>query len=104
MPQRKVLQTVILHRESGRIVPTVGQIFDFTADELASINRLNPEALGRPVQEVDLENQAAQEAALQAAAKAEQDAIDAAAAEAAAKATANKGKNKGGKDNSDDEV
>lgn len=97
MPQRKVLQTVILHRESGRIVPTVGQIFDFTADELASINRLNPEALGRPVQEVDLENQAAQEAA--AKAKAEQDAADAAAA-----AKANKGKGKGGKDNSDDEV
>ncbi|QND44196.1 hypothetical protein [Providencia phage vB_PreS-PatoteraRojo] len=99
MPQRKVLQTVILHRESGRIVPTVGQIFDFTAEELASINRLNPEALGRPVQEVDLENQAAQEAA--AKAKAEQEAAEAAAA---AKANANKGKNKGGKDNSDDEV
>lgn len=97
MPQRKVLQSVILHRESGRVVPTVGTIFDFTADELAAINRLNPEALGRPVQEVDLENQAAQ-----AAAQAEQEANAKAEQETAANAAKNKGKN--GKPQVDDEV
>lgn len=97
MPKRKVLQTVILHRTTGRVTPTVGEIFDFTAEEVETLNRLNPEALGRPVQEVDLENQAAQEAAQKA--KAEQDAKDAAAA---AKEKGNK-KNVA-KDNSDDEV
>lgn len=90
MPKRKVLQTVILHRATGRVVPTVGEIFDFTPEEVETLNRLNPEALGRPVQEVDLENQAAQEAAQKA--KAEQ----------AAKEKGNK-KN-AAKDNSDDEV
>ena len=98
MPKRKVLQTVILHRTTGRVVPTVGEIFDFTPEEVETLNRLNPEALGRPVQEVDLENQAAQEAAQKA--KAEQNAKDAAAA--AAKEKGNK-KN-AAKDNSDDEV
>ncbi|WP_458321534.1 DUF7443 domain-containing protein [Providencia sp. CRPN22473] len=90
MPKRKVLQTVILHRATGRVVPTVGEIFDFTPEEVETLNRLNPEALGRPVQEVDLENQAAQEAAQKA--KAEQ-------------AAKEKGSKKNvAKDNSDDEV
>lgn len=63
MPKRKVLQTVILHRTTGRVTPSIGDIFDFTADEVETLNRLNPNALGRPVQEVDMENEAALEQA-----------------------------------------
>lgn len=56
MPQRKVLRTVVLHRETGRVVPTLGEIFDFTQEELTSINNIDPEALGRPLIEADLED------------------------------------------------
>lgn len=75
MPKRKVLQTVIVHRDGQRIRPLVGAIFDFTADELASINAINTDALGKPVMEVDVENEdARQKAEAEAAAKAAADA------------------------------
>lgn len=83
MPKRKVEQTVILHRESGRVRPSIGEIFDFSEDEIAQIQRANPDALSRPVVSVDVENEEAQ-----AKAKAE--------AEAQAKAAGGKG-GKGGK-------
>ncbi|UYL83559.1 hypothetical protein [Salmonella phage ZCSE8] len=67
MPKRKVLQTVIVYRDGARIKPAIGEIFDFKQAELESINKINPEAIGRPVMEVDVENQAAQEAAAQQA-------------------------------------
>lgn len=67
MPKRKVLQTVIVYRDGTRIKPAIGEIFDFKQAELESINKINPEAIGRPVMEVDVENQAAQEAAAQQA-------------------------------------
>lgn len=56
MPQRKVLRTVVLHRESGRVVPTLGEIFEFTQEEMETINKIDPEALGRPLIESDLES------------------------------------------------
>lgn len=46
MPKRLVLQTVIMYREGERVVPDVGKPFDFTNEELKSINGLNPDALG----------------------------------------------------------
>lgn len=82
MPKRKVLQTVIVHRDGQRLRPSLGEIFDFTADELASINAINPDALGKPMMEVDVENEDARQ-------KAEADA-KAAKAEADAKAAADK--------------
>lgn len=63
MPKRKVLQTVIVHRDGQRLRPSLGEIFDFTADELASINAINPDALGKPMMEVDVENEDARQKA-----------------------------------------
>lgn len=99
MPKRKVLQTVIVHRDGQRIRPLVGAIFDFTADEVASINAINRDALGKPVMEVDVENEDARQ-------KAEAD-VKAAKAEADVKAAADKkngNKSNGKKAVEDDEV
>ena len=63
MPQRKVVQTVIVFRDGQRIRPAIGEIFNFTQKELESINSMNPGALDRPVIEVDAEEQAAKEKA-----------------------------------------
>lgn len=60
MPKRKVAQTVIVYRDGQRLKPAIGEIFDFTDDEMQSINRINPEALTRPIIAVDVENEAAQ--------------------------------------------
>lgn len=96
MPKRKVLQTVIVHRDGQRIRPLVGAIFDFTADEVASINAINRDALGKPVMEVDVENEDARQ-------KAEADAKAAADAKASAdKKNGNKASAK--KTAEDDEV
>lgn len=104
MPKRKVAQTVVVFREGSRITPAIGTIFDFTQDEVNQITSLSPEALTRPVIEVDVENLAAQEKAkaeAEAAAKAE---ADAAAAAEAAKAKAEAGKGKGKNKSDEDEV
>ena len=61
MPQRKVVQTVIVFRDGQRIRPAIGEIFNFTQKELEAINSMNPGALDRPVIEVDAEEQAAKE-------------------------------------------
>lgn len=63
MPKRKVVQTVIVYRDGQRIRPAVGQIFDFQQSELDSIMAINPEALTRPIIEVDVENLQAQKEA-----------------------------------------
>ncbi|WHM53115.1 hypothetical protein XAP3_0018 [Xanthomonas phage XAP3] len=102
MPKRKVLQTVIVHRDGQRIRPLVGAIFDFTADELASINAINPDALGKPVMEVDVENEDARLKAAAESAKAEADAKADAAKAAADKKNGNKSNGK--KAVEDDEV
>lgn len=59
MPQRKVVQTVIVFRDGQRIRPAIGEIFNFTQKELEAINSMNPGALDRPIIEVDAEEQAA---------------------------------------------
>lgn len=63
MPKRKVIQTVILYRNGERVKPAIGSIFDFTADEVAQLAQVAPEALARPIMEVDVENLEAQKKA-----------------------------------------
>lgn len=47
MPKRIVVQTVVVHREGARVLPPIGQVFDFTAQELDYINKLNPSAVAK---------------------------------------------------------
>lgn len=95
MPKRKVVQTVIVYRDGQRIRPAVGQIFDFQQAELDSIMAINPEALTRPIIEVDVENLQAQKEAQE---KADAEAKAAAPAGKPAKA------GKPGKPEQDEEV
>lgn len=43
--------SVIVVRDSKRVKPVIGKSFDFTADEVASINGQHPGALRKPVNE-----------------------------------------------------
>lgn len=91
MPQRKVVQTVIVFRDGQRIRPAIGEIFNFTQKELDAINRMNPGALDRPIIEVDAEDQAAKEQSAKADAPKAEEKSD-------AKATAKKGGKAGAAD------
>lgn len=91
MPQRKVVQTVIVFRDGQRIRPAIGEIFNFTQKELEAINSMNPGALDRPVIEVDAEEQAAKEQAAKEKAPAQGEKSD-------AKATTKKGGKAGAAD------
>ncbi|MCL3538625.1 hypothetical protein ACH6YM_30405 [Klebsiella pneumoniae] len=91
MPQRKVVQTVIVFRDGQRIRPAIGEIFNFTQKELEAINSMNPGALDRPVIEVDAEEQAAKEQAAKEKAPAQEEKSD-------AKATTKKGGKAGAAD------
>ncbi|WP_289450066.1 DUF7443 domain-containing protein [Klebsiella pneumoniae] len=91
MPQRKVVQTVIVFRDGQRIRPAIGEIFNFTQKELEAINSMNPGALDRPIIEVDAEEQAAKEQAAKEKAPAQEDKSD-------AKATTKKGGKAGAAD------
>lgn len=51
MPQRIPMQTVIVRRNGKSVVPEIGKPFDFTPDELETINRVNPEAVRKLVNE-----------------------------------------------------
>lgn len=53
MPKRVPVQTIILHRDGKQFSPEIGKAFDFTADELADIVSVNPEAVRKPVIEDD---------------------------------------------------
>lgn len=91
MPQRKVVQTVIVFRDGQRIRPAIGEIFNFTQKELDAINSMNPGALDRPIIEVDAEDQAAKEQAAKEKAPAQEEKSD-------AKATTKKGGKAGAAD------
>lgn len=91
MPQRKVVQTVIVFRDGQRIRPAIGEIFNFTQKELEAINSMNPGALDRPVIEVDAEEQAAKEQAAKEKEPAQEEKSD-------AKATTKKGGKAGAAD------
>lgn len=49
MPKRIVNSTIVLHREGKPVVPRVGEVFDFTPEEVTNINKVNPSALGRVI-------------------------------------------------------
>lgn len=51
MPKRIPVQTIILHREGKRVVPEIGKSFNFTVDELADINAVNPKAIRHIINE-----------------------------------------------------
>ncbi|UTQ78973.1 hypothetical protein S9a_00009 [Klebsiella phage S9a] len=91
MPQRKVVQTVIVFRDGQRIRPAIGEIFNFTQKELEAINSMNPGALDRPIIEVDAEEQAAKEQAAKADAPKDEEKSD-------VKATTKKGGKAGAAD------
>lgn len=92
MPKRKVVQTVILYRNGERVKPPIGKIFDFTAEEVAQLAQVAPDALARPIVELDVEN-----AEAQAKAKAEAEAQAKADADAQTKVDAPKAETKTGK-------
>lgn len=45
MPIRIVKSPVMIHREGKFIYPPVGERFDFTSNEVADINKVDPKAL-----------------------------------------------------------
>lgn len=47
MPKRITLQTVVLWRDGKQVVPQINKPFDYTTDELANIEKLNPDAIGK---------------------------------------------------------
>ena len=104
MPKRKVVQTVIVYRDGQRIKPTIGEIFDFQQKELDQIMAINPDAVTRPVVEVDVENLEAQKAANEKADAAAQKAANEKADAAAAGKDESKTTTKKGAKSSDDEV
>jgi hypothetical protein len=97
MPKRVPLQTIVVHREGKRVVPALGEAFDFTAEEVEDINRVNPDAFRKVIiedkalesefkaDEKDAEKKAAAEAkALEDAAKKPNSATKAAAGKTSA--------------------
>jgi hypothetical protein len=49
MPKRIPLQTVVLWRDGEQVVPPLNRAFDFTKEELDTIEKLNPAAIGKIV-------------------------------------------------------
>lgn len=47
MPKRIPLQTVVLWRDGQQVVPPLSRAFDFTKEELETIEKLNPDAIGK---------------------------------------------------------
>lgn len=45
--------TVIIYRDGVQMSPEVGKEFEFTADEVASLDKANPTALAKPVRAAD---------------------------------------------------
>lgn len=52
MPKRVPLQSVVVHRKDmgGAVCPPLGEPFEFTADEIAQIDKMNPGALSEIAQ------------------------------------------------------
>jgi hypothetical protein len=51
MPKMFVNSAVALSRDGKRLLPPVGKVFNFTADEVKEITRLSPRALRVPINE-----------------------------------------------------
>lgn len=52
MTIRVPLETIFVSRDGKQFAPKIGEAFDFTEEEMADINRVNPEAVRNPVSEV----------------------------------------------------
>lgn len=88
MPKRVPVQTIVVTRDGKRVTPKIGDAFDFTAEELDDINRVNPDAVRKVVIEDKLLEKEFTQDEKDAAAKAEADAKSAAKAPTSAKAAA----------------
>lgn len=51
MPVRVALQRITTSRDGQRVTVSPGDVFDFTAEEIAALAGQSPPALRRPVQE-----------------------------------------------------
>lgn len=51
MAKRIPTQSIILRRGGERIVPKIGQVFDFTQEELDDIMKVNPKAVRKVINE-----------------------------------------------------
>lgn len=51
MPKRIPVQTIVMHRDGKRVIPPIGQAFDFTVDELEQIIKTNPKAVRKLINE-----------------------------------------------------
>lgn len=49
MPKRIPLQTVVLWRDGAQVVPPLNRAFDFTKEELETLEKMNPAAIGKIV-------------------------------------------------------
>lgn len=58
MPKRIPRSTIILHRDGVRTIPKIGTAFDFTKEEIAEIDAVNPDALGKNLVEVEEDDEA----------------------------------------------
>lgn len=47
MPKRIVKTSIQVQREGQLVFPPVGEVFDFTNEEVTEINKLAPKALGK---------------------------------------------------------
>lgn len=45
MPNRVPLQSVVVQRDGQAVTPPIGAVFNFTAEEVADIERSNPAAI-----------------------------------------------------------
>jgi hypothetical protein len=51
MAQRHVLQTITVVRDGKRVTPKIGEPFDFTGDEIKEIEKVQPTAFRKLIDE-----------------------------------------------------
>ncbi len=49
MPNRVPLQSIVVKRNGEAVVPPIGAVFEFTDEEVADIERINPDAISENV-------------------------------------------------------
>jgi hypothetical protein len=54
VPKRIPTQTVIVYRDKKQVVPPIGEVFDFTRQEVDEIKSVAPDALRLPINEENL--------------------------------------------------
>lgn len=47
MPKRIPAQVIVVVRKGARVEPKIGEPFDFTAEEIEQVERLNPDAFDK---------------------------------------------------------